>query len=194
MFQPGRKERNTPLCCMLKVTTTLRPANTVAWRLHAVERQKVKELMKAIHDYFYRIPNPHPIKTGRCRVRMYKAKNGAHIVLLTELTSNTGESIAAASDRIATDLVIRWGLNPKSTRWLEHVLPQDGHAAEFGEWKFTWGKDRVASDPQWKELDSATVEELTDETLATLNRALGDVGRPTRAEEEQEEGEKQADE
>lgn len=150
--------------------------------------------MKAIHDYFYRIPNPHPIKTGRCRVRMYKAKNGAHIVLLTELTSNTGESVAAASDRIATDLVMRWGLNPKSTRWLEHVLPQDGHAAEFGEWKFTWGKDRVASDPQWKELDSAAVEELTDETLASLNRALGDVGSPTRAEEAQEASEKQAGE
>lgn len=135
--------------------------------------------MKPLHDYFYRIPNRQPIRTGHCRVRIYKGKNSAHIVLLTETSSNTGESIAAASDRIATDLAMRWSLNPKTTRWIEHVLPEDDNATEFGEWKFTWNGDRVACNPEWKDLTSETVEALTSETLNDLNRSLGDGGDRT---------------
>ena len=62
--------------------------------------------MKPIHDYFYRFPSePHQVP-GRCRVRIYRRKNGTHTVLLTELDTNTGESIAGACERIATNLAV----------------------------------------------------------------------------------------
>ena len=42
--------------------------------------------MKPLIDYFYRFPSNHLYNMpGRCRVRIYKRKNGAHTVLLTEL-------------------------------------------------------------------------------------------------------------
>ena len=60
--------------------------------------------MKPSNDYLYRFPNSQLGTAGRCRVRLYKNKNGTHTVLLTELNSNSGESIAGASDRIVIGL------------------------------------------------------------------------------------------
>jgi hypothetical protein len=130
--------------------------------------------MKPIHDYFYRFPQDQMRAAGRCRVRIYKSKNGIHTVLLTELRNNRGESIAAASDRVATDLVMRWGLNPKTTRWLEHIPPDGDHPQEFDELKFTWDDGKIAHTPEWRSIKSEEAEALTGESLDALNRAMGD--------------------
>lgn len=108
-------------------------------------------------------------------MRLYKNKNGSQTVLLTELNSNQGESIAAASDRIATGLVERWALNPKTTRWIEHSPPQDELPEEFGELKFTWDSDNVAGDPQWRSLTGEEAEMWTGDSLSAISRPLGEV-------------------
>jgi len=145
-----------------------------------------------LHDYFYRFPDSHLGTPGRCRVRMYKNPRGNHVVLLTELGTNSGESISGACDRIATGLTARWGLNPKTTRWIEHVPPQDDAVAEFDELKFTWKSDKTAANPQWTHLASAEAEALTGEELSALNRSLGDsqvVARGADAEKEEKQTE-----
>ena len=109
-------------------------------------------------------------------MRLYKNKNGTHTVLLTELDSNAGESIAVACDRIATGLAARWDLNPKTTRWIEHTPPQDDLAEEFGELKFTWDSDKVAHDPQWRHLAGEEAESWTGDSLEAMNRSIGDDG------------------
>jgi len=132
--------------------------------------------MKPSDDYLYRFPQNQLGAAGRCRVRLYKSKNGISTVLLTELNSNTGESIAAAGDRIATGLAARWDLNPKATRWIEHTPLQDDLPEEFGELKFTWDSDKVATDPQWRRLAAEEAEAWTGDSLGALNRPLGDDG------------------
>jgi hypothetical protein len=107
-------------------------------------------------------------------VRIYKRKNGTHVVLLTDVSNNTGESITTASARIATDLVTRWKLNPKTTRWIQHTPPQADLPSEFAQLLFTWDTNKIADQPRWQPLTTEQVEVLTGETLSALNRRLGD--------------------
>jgi hypothetical protein len=131
-------------------------------------------MMKVLHDYFYRIPNGRLGMPGRCRVRIYKRKNGTHTVLLTELNSNSGESITTACDRIATDLVARWALNPKTTRWIHHDPTNGDLAQSFDELCFTWDSEHTALDPRWQGLNEEQVEVLTGASPSALNQRLGD--------------------
>lgn len=132
--------------------------------------------MKPLHDYFYRFPSePHQVP-GRCRVRIYRRKNGAHTVLLTELDTNTGESIAGACERIATNLAAVRELNPKTTRWIQHDPPHDDLSQIFEELQFTWDSDNAAHDPQWQPIDDEQAETLTGASLDDLERRLGDIG------------------
>lgn len=131
--------------------------------------------MELTTDYLYRFPQNQLGAAGRCRVRLYKSKNGAQTVLLTELNSNLGESIAAAMDRIANDLAVRWELSPKTTRWIEHIPAQDGQPEEFGELKFTWNQGKTVGEPQWRELTGEEVEILTGDTLDAINRPIGEI-------------------
>ena len=132
--------------------------------------------MKPIHDYFYRFPSePHQVP-GRCRVRIYRRKNGTHTVLLTELDTNTGESIAGACERIATNLAAVRELNPKTTRWIQHDPPHDDLSQIFEELQFTWDSDNAAHDPQWQPIDDEQAETLTGASLDDLERRLGDIG------------------
>ncbi len=130
--------------------------------------------MKPLHDYFYRFPHTQPGMPGRCRVRIYKRQNGDHTVLLTELDTNSGESIASACERIATDLAAVRGLNPKRTRWIQHDSSYDDLPQEFGELQFTWDSTNTASDPQWQRIGDEQAEALTGASLSALNRRLGD--------------------
>lgn len=130
--------------------------------------------MKQLHDYFYRFPNGHLGVPGRCRVRIYKRKNGTHTVLLTELNSNSGESITSACERIATDLAAAKRLNPKTTRWIQHEPPQDDLPQLFDELQFNWDAVNTAHDPQWQSLGDEQAEALTGDSLSALNRRLGD--------------------
>jgi hypothetical protein len=133
-------------------------------------------MMKPIYDYFYRFPGNHLHHIpGRCRVRVYKRKNGAHTVLLTELNTNSGESITSACERIATTLAATRGLNPKTTRWIQHEPPHDDLPQLFEELQFTWDSTSRAHDPQWQRLGDEQVEALTGDSLSTLNRRLGDL-------------------
>lgn len=121
--------------------------------------------MALIEDYFYRYPVKPPQIAGRCRVRIYSLDKGKHVVLLTESKGNSGEPIAAVGAEIATDLTKRWNLTPSKTRWIEHV-PAKGKAADkYGELKFSWSKDKIASKGKWARLTIEEAEELTDETL-----------------------------
>lgn len=132
--------------------------------------------MKPLHDYFYRFPSePHQVP-GRCRVRIYRRKNGAHTVLLTELDTNTGESIAGACERIATNLAAVRELNPRTTRWIQHDPPHDDLPQVFEELQFTWDSDNTAHDPQWQPIDDEQAETLTGASLDDLERRLGDIG------------------
>ena len=108
--------------------------------------------MTLLYDYFYRFPHEQLRVPGRCRVRIYKRGNGTHTVLLTELNSNSGESITSACDRIATDLTTAKELNPKTTRWIQHDPPHDDLPHSFDELQFTWSSNNRARDPQWQPL------------------------------------------
>ena len=121
--------------------------------------------MEPIEDYFYRYPVKPPQIAGRCRVRVYQKGNGAHAIVLTEAKGNPGEPIAAVGAEIATDLVKRWKLSPKKTRWIEHVPSKGKKADSFGELKFTWNSDKVATKPKWNRITIEEAEELTEDTL-----------------------------
>lgn len=128
--------------------------------------------MTPLHDYLYRFANEQLRMRGRCRVRIYQRKDGHHTVLLTELHSNSGESIASACDRIATNIAETKGLRPKTTRWIQDDPPQDDLPQVFEELTFTWDSNNIASDPQWRRLSDEQAEALTGDILATMNRPV----------------------
>lgn len=131
--------------------------------------------MNPLLDYFYRFPHEHQHNMpGRCRVRIYKRKNGAHTVVLTELDSNAGESVTSACERIATNLVADRRLNPKTTHWIQHDPPHDDQPQVFDELQFVWEGNHSARDPQWQRLSAEQAEALTGASLSALNRRLGD--------------------
>jgi hypothetical protein len=135
--------------------------------------------MNLLHDYFYRFPREYLQIPGRCRVRIYKRKNGAHTVVLTELNNNSGESITSACARIATDLALTKVLNPKTTRWIQHEphhenMTNGNGSHVFHEVQFTWNSHKTARDPQWLPLEDAQVEELTSDSLPSLIQVMGD--------------------
>lgn len=131
--------------------------------------------MKPLYDYFYRFPSEQISMRGRCRVRIYERKTNANVVLLTELDSNSGESIASACERIATNIAATKGLSPKTTRWIYHDPPHDDLPQVFDEMLFTWDSNNKASDPQWQVMEDEQAEALTGELLGALNRPLGDL-------------------
>lgn len=149
--------------------------------------------MQLLYDYYYRFRDKQLHMPGRCRVRIYKRRNGTHTVLLTELATNTGESITGSCEFIATDLAMRKGLNPKTTRWIQHDLPDQYSSQDdptngdlpsdtpnqvFDELKFTWSGDDHASAPQWQHLSAEEAMTLTGDSLGGLARQMGDVGEP----------------
>lgn len=141
--------------------------------------------MKPTHDYYYRFPAVNFGVGGRCRVRLYQRSKNAYTVVLTEPVNNSGESVAAACERIVTGLVARWKLSTRTTRWIQHLPPQDDLPAEFDELRFTWSSSKSASDPQWLPLTVEEVEELTGDDLNSLNRQIGDYA--SQAEETRDE-------
>lgn len=130
-------------------------------------------MAKLLQDYLFRFPYNQQTTGGLCRVRIYQVEKNAQIVLLSELTSHAAGSIAAAADAIANLLVTRYALNPKKTRWVEHVPAQDDQAAEFGELTFKWQDGKAAHDPQWRAMTQEEVLTLTGETEEMLNRPSG---------------------
>lgn len=128
-------------------------------------------MTQLLHDYLFRFPYNQQTTGGLCRVRIYQLEKNNQMVLLSELTSHAAGSIAAAADAIANLLVTRYALNPKKTRWIEHIPAQDDQPAEFGELTFTWQAGKAQPDPQWRRLETAEAETLTGETLTVLENS-----------------------
>jgi hypothetical protein len=113
-------------------------------------------------DQIYRYRSLAAQRQGYCRLRIYAQRTG-HVVLLTEVANNPGQSITAASDVIATGLAARYHLDPITTIWIEHwpsdimdKLSMDAYASV----KYTW-KDGVATRPRWRQLALERVEAMT---------------------------------
>ena len=114
-------------------------------------------------NQIYRYRSLATQRQGYCRLRIYN-RRGSHLVVLTEVANNPGQSITAASEVIATGLVKRYRLNPTTTRWLEHwpADPRDDQSvAAYAAVKYTW-HEGVASSPQWKGLSPERAEAMTE--------------------------------
>lgn len=132
-------------------------------------------MLELLHSYLFRYPYNHQATGGCCQVRIYQNGKSGHIVLLSELTSGAAGSIAAASDIIATNLVVRYAFDPKKTRWIEHVPPDSEQPGEYGELLFSWKAGKAAPDPQWRQLEAADVVALIGATVEQINRPFGDT-------------------
>src|SRR6185436_6604885 len=113
-------------------------------------------------DQIYRYRSLAAQRQGYCRLRIYN-RRGGHLVVLTEVPNNPGQSITAASEVIATSLVKRYRLNPATTRWIEH-WPADTRdelsVASYALVAYTW-LDGIASSPHWQSLSLERGEALT---------------------------------
>ena len=147
--------------------------------------------MKPIYDYYYRFQGAQTRRPGRCRVRIYKRKNGTHTVLLTELATNTGESITGSCEQIATNLVATKKFNPKTTRWIQHeapdIAPSESSPGDspgdtlphvFEELRFEWGSGARASAPQWQVMSKDEATSMIGVSLADLARGMGETDDP----------------
>jgi hypothetical protein len=132
-------------------------------------------MQELLHDYLFRYPYNHQATGGCCRVRVYQTGKNSHIVLLSELSSHAAGSIAAAADIIATNLVTRYAFDPKKTRWIEHLPPEDDQPGEFGELVFTWKAGKAAPDPKFRQMEEAEAETLTGVPIEQINRPLGET-------------------
>lgn len=114
-------------------------------------------------DQIYRYRSLAAQRQGYCRLRIYN-RRGNHLVVLTEVANNPGQSITAASEVIATGLVKRYRLNPATTRWIEH-WPADTRdkqsEASYAAVKYTW-QEGVASSPRWQGLSFERAEEMME--------------------------------
>ena len=54
--------------------------------------------------------------------------------------------------RSPPNLVARYAFDPKKTRWIEHLPPQDGQPGEFGE-RLCLEAGKAAPDPQWRQME-----------------------------------------
>ena len=136
--------------------------------------------MQLLIDYYYRIQDKRLHTPGRCRVRIFKRKNGTHTVLLTELETNTGESVSSSCEHIASNLVVVKALNSKTTRWIQQESLQSDRSQIFDEIQFAWSRDNTASNPEWQRLSHKQAETLTGANLSELGRPFGDTNVQTR--------------
>lgn len=119
-------------------------------------------------DQIYRYRSLAAQRQGYCRLRIYN-RRGKHLVVLTEVDNNPGQSITAASDVIATGLVKRYQLNPATTRWIEH-WPADTNDKQsepsYASVKYTW-QAGVASSPHWQDLSLERAEVMMETSQPT---------------------------
>ncbi len=109
-------------------------------------------------DQIYRYRSLATQRQGYCRLRIY-TRRGGHVVVLSEVANNPGQSVTAGSDIIATRLVERYQLNPESTLWIEH-WPADykakGSEDAYAAVNYRWVNGTAIS-PRWRRLSSEQV-------------------------------------
>ncbi len=130
--------------------------------------------MHLASSYIHRTPHG-----GRCRVRIYEppAEGDHHVVVLTEIPGNTGQSVTNAIEQLAGEVILANALPSTQTVVIEHY-PAESHPPEketfdlvtfehanpepvlrAGVWKVELGE------PEWKRVDRKTVETLVGQPL-----------------------------
>lgn len=130
--------------------------------------------MHLASDFPHQTPN-----RGRCRVRIFEPEAGGdhHLVVLSELPDNTGQSVTNAIEQVAGEVLLANVLPSTETVVIEHY-PAEAHPPEketfdlvtfstrdpepvlrAGEWKIELGE------PEWKRIDRQTVETLVGQPL-----------------------------
>ncbi len=130
--------------------------------------------MHLASDYAH--PTPHK---GRCRVRIYEpeAEGDHHVVVLTEIPGNTGQSVTNAIEQLAGEVILANALPSTETVVIEHY-PVEAHppapetfdlvtfehadpeqVLRAGVWVIELGA------PSWLRVDRETVETLVGQPL-----------------------------
>lgn len=100
-----------------------------------------------------------------CRVRLYQT-GSTYVLVVTDL----GDRVTRTIDLVATLMVRRWEMEPKSLVVIEHydyrhAARADGELAEtFAVVSFDWHRG-VAMNPFWQSTTRGDVELLTGSTL-----------------------------
>lgn len=100
---------------------------------------------------------------SRCGLKIV-AKNGAPVVIVSELfEENPGTSVTGFIDRLATVIVKEFGLDPETTRFIEHCPDRgsklDHYRESFDLVRLRWDGARYA-DPEWKRIAKSDVDEM----------------------------------
>ncbi len=130
--------------------------------------------MHLASDYVH--PTPH---RGRCRVRIYEPTEDGdhHVVVLSELADNRGQSVTHAIEQLAGEVILANALPSSETVDVEHY-PAEAHppnaetfdlvtfartdpepALRAGAWALEFGE------PSWLRIDRETVETLIGQPL-----------------------------
>jgi hypothetical protein len=116
---------------------------------------------------------------SKCRIRVYEPddERDAHVVVASELASNTGTSITNAAEVVAAEIAHAYRL-PTPLVYIEHFPPAatDGRAETFDLVVFAhWDTREIArvpgelireiGPPEWRRVDREAVEILVGQAL-----------------------------
>ncbi|MDP9474930.1 MAG: hypothetical protein M3R38_04445 [Actinomycetota bacterium] len=136
--------------------------------------------MRLALDAVFPFLGPRGAKS-KCRVRVYEPdepERDAHVVVASELLSNTGTSITNVAEVVAAEIAHAYRL-PTPLVYIEHYPPEatDGRAETFELVVFaSWESREIArlpgelireiGRPIWKRVDRRSVEILVGQALA----------------------------
>ena len=123
--------------------------------------------------------------TSHCHLRILQTDQET-LIIATEVSTNPGTSITNATEIIATDVVRRWQLDLRKTRFIEHYTPESFEGAdeeEYKEVRFTW-IGQQADDPEWRKLSPQELVTLLESGEQRSQESLFD--EPGKMEGEQQ--------
>lgn len=107
---------------------------------------------------------------AHCGLRIFP-RTGKHVVILTEMDSNTGISVTNDCEHLATLVLRDYELHPNFTIWIEHYSPhsysQNPGADESETYdliQFNWNGQHFSA-PRWCRLTYAEVNALCGQQL-----------------------------
>lgn len=100
---------------------------------------------------------------SRCGLKIV-AKNEGNVVIVTELfENNPGTSITGFIARLATIIVKEFGLDPETTRFIEHCPDRgsklDHYREAFDLVRLRWDGKQY-TDPEWERITKNNVDEM----------------------------------
>jgi len=130
------------------------------------------------------IANRHFSRPGTCRIHIFNAADGTTVVIATDLDEeNPGPSVTNAAEDIASQVCLRYGLDPERTVFVEHYDDRfrgvmngqlvEAHSGCFGrengesfDWvTFPQRHGWEFGEPAWKHATKAQVEALIGQKL-----------------------------